>query len=91
MACAADRQAGASARVQRRGDPGLSHNEGAVWHAPPANYRVRRKPPSSGRAGLESPGLQHPVPPSENTERRHPVPWRIGTSPLADRCHRDQG
>lgn len=56
----------------------------AVQSAPPANHRVRRKPLSSGRAGLVNPGLQHPVPPSEDAERRHPVPWRIGTSPCVD-------
>lgn len=72
MATATDRQAWPTTKLQRRGDPDLSDDEGALRDAVTANDRVRAKPAEACRLGLDGTRLQYPLPPSASAEREHP-------------------
>ena len=86
-----DRQARATARLQRRCRPDLSDDEGPVRLGAQADDRVCRQPAPVGRAGLDGAGLQHPQPPPEDLGREHPASGVAGAVAPADRQHGDQG
>jgi hypothetical protein len=93
MAGRADRQAGTSARVHRRGDPGLPDAEGALRAAASANDGDGCKSARSCRAGLAGAGLQLTLPPPEHPDRPRPLSSQHrGFAPVdrhrADKRHR---
>lgn len=58
------------------------------WHPPSPGDRVCRKSAASGRARLESAGLQHSVPPPEGIECRHSAARQSGWESYDTRnCH----
>lgn len=46
----ADREARSPTELQRCRDPDLFDDEGALWHAPETDDRVRAEPTAAGRA-----------------------------------------
>ena len=72
----ADREARSPTEFQRCRNPGLSDDEGSLWHATETNDQVRAELAAAGRTGLVRAGFQYPMPPSTNAKHEHPLSRR---------------